>query len=526
MVIYTDRERSKKADLNIVENQTYIIDFEDANLEQIEAEIKGSKLSDFISWHPGNKIGVLKIINYIGNIYIFGKTINVRSNKFLNEYSGDVQFKKILDEIILLSNNIIFSYNSPSFAIREKNQEDNNPTNFLVFNYLKNLIINTELRKRLESNISRILRYPTFKYKHFYRKENIQKCHRIDSMSLNLMTYKVNEYISIEAEHDHLLSLSLTNLLSSSSGQKYFPKQGLNKTSELYYDTPENRFVKYFFEFIYSTVHKFHMNNATTSTVDEINEILHFCRRILNNKFFKNIGRMQILPTNSPALLNRLGYKEIFAHYRDCRLGVKYIIQDFELELMSIDLKKISDLYEYWVFINITKAFLGQDIFIEQISTLDIDNNIQYKTCMRSGIVSIYYNLTESRAKNTSYSVTFRPDITVIYNKDGREFKFIFDAKYKINQINDDIINAKNEDLYKMHAYMDAINNVELAFVIYPGSEFYFYEKNINTPKRTNIDEIELFKGVGAIPLAPGKSEQLNQLEYLALKLREYIDHL
>lgn len=527
MIIYANRENDSRITNQIFENQTYLVDFEDAESSQIKNEIAKSKLSEFISWHEGNKIGELKITNYIGNIYLFGKTLNVKSNKFLQKEDGNVQFKIILDEIIFLSKNIIYSYNSPSFAIREINHDDNEPNNLLVFNYLKNLIVNKELRNKLESNIRQIIKYPTFKYTYIYKEENLEKCKNIDDKSLNLITYKMNDCVLLGDTHSHMLDLPLTHFLSKGDEQFFFPSKIWNKTYELCYDTPENRFIKYFIEFIYSTVHQFFISNKLPESIkNEIDEILHFCRRILNMSFFRNVGRMQILPTHSPALLNRQGYKDIFAHYRNCRLGIQYIIQDFQISSMSIDLKKISDLYEYWVFINIARAFLGEEVFLEQNKSLDLDNNISYNTCMKNDVISIYYNLTESKTRDTSYSVTFRPDITVVYNVNGKEFKFIFDAKYRINKIDEETSNAKNDDIYKMHAYVDAIKNVEFAFVVYPGTKFYFYEKNSSTSKKTNIDEIETFKGVGAIPLTPGVDGQYNQLEYLAVKLNEYLMNL
>ena len=70
-------------------------------------EIKKSKLSQFINWQPGNRYATLNIINFIGNIYLFGFTYDVKSQKFLTHLTGAEQFQTILSDIQNLSKNII-----------------------------------------------------------------------------------------------------------------------------------------------------------------------------------------------------------------------------------------------------------------------------------------------------------------------------------------------------------------------------------------------------------------------------------
>ncbi|WP_018109781.1 5-methylcytosine restriction system specificity protein McrC [Bacteroides propionicifaciens] len=522
MIIYCGK---KEVGDEIIENKTYLVDFEDASPSQIRDEISRAKLSEFILWHEGNKIGDLKITNYIGNIYFFGKTINVKSNKFLKEDTGYTQFKTILDEIVFFSKNIIYSHSSPSFVVRNKDQEDNEPNNLLVFNYLKNLILNENLRIKLESNIRDIIKYSSFKYTYIYKKENLERCKNIDEKSFNLITSKMSDYVLIDDNSDHIFNFPIANFLPKKDGRMFYPNKIWNKTYELSYDTPENRFIKYFFEFVYSKVHLLFVSKVLPESLEnEVDEIIRFCRKILNKGFFRSIGVMKILPTQSKTLLNKQGYKDIFAHYRNCRLGIQYLIQEFEINSMSINLKKISDLYEYWVFINIAKAFLGEDLFMEQTAKLSHDNNISYSTCLKNDTISIYYNLTESKSRNTSYSLTFRPDVTVVYNINGQKVKIIFDAKYRIDKIIVDSGSAKNEDIYKMHAYVDAIKDAHVALVVYPGTEFVFYEKEDTSTTKSEIEDIEMFRGVGAIPLTPGDKEQYKQLEELVAKLNKYVE--
>ena len=173
---------------------------------------------------------------------------------------------------------------------------------------------------------------------------------------------------------------------------------------------------------------------------------------------------------------------------------------------MFIDLKRISDLYECWVFYKVAKVFLGDAIIVEQKDVVLKDGEVSYGICFKNEAVSVYYNWTESRAKNSAYSVTLRPDTTVVVRKDNKVLKFVFDAKYKVHKKNGEEgieRHVKAEDIYKMHTYLDAINNCVFAVVVYPGSEFYFYERDLQHSERRDVVSMESFEGVGAVPLVP-----------------------
>ncbi len=95
-----------------------------------------------------------------------------------------------------------------------------------------------------------------------------------------------------------------------------------------------------------------------------------------------------------------------------------------------------------------------------------------------------------------SYSHSLRPDIVIV--KDGKE-KLILDAKYKGKGFygveTEGVIDSyKEEDLDKMHAYRDAIENVYGAFVLYPGNKTVIYPWH---------EADSVFKGIGALSLKP-----------------------
>jgi len=89
------------------------------------------------------------------------------------------------------------------------------------------------------------------------------------------------------------------------------------------------------------------------------------------------------------------------------------------------------------------------------------------------------------------------------------------DAKFRLDNLGDLVSSgeesvpsvsakAKDADLQKMHTYRDAINGVNAAIVLYPGSESEFWSVGGAKTGITIDDVIEGdLEGVGAIPLRP-----------------------
>lgn len=518
MKIYGERSRQNAINKHLFENQTYYIDFEQSNEDTIAYEINRSKLSNFIEWHKGNRYATLTITNFIGNIYLFGDTYDLKSKKFLTDLTGSEQFQTIINDIQELSKNIIFTYSSPSFVLRQVDYKDVNPTLMIMFNYFKRIILDWDNTIDLQSNIHMIVNNPNFKYSLEYKVDSIQKIKKIDGKVLRSLASDHKYYVKVDPSRTHLINLPITQFISQKSPNKYFPTKALMKKKYLSYDTAENRFVKFFFEYIENIVYRLNaVCGLPESVIEEKEKVLSFCRTILNQSFFNDVGEMVMIPVNSTVLLSRPGYKEIFLHFTRSRFGIKHIFEDFEQESMSIDLKRISDLYEYWVFYKIAAAILGKEIIFEQQDIVLKNGDVAYGICFKNEHISVYYNWTESRARKSAYSVSLRPDTTVVIQHGSNKIKLVFDAKYKVrHKDTEDGIerHIKPEDIFKMHTYLDAIDNCLFAVAIYPGSEFYFYERDLSYSIRRDVSSIETFEGVGAIPLAPNNKELDDQFNH------------
>jgi uncharacterized protein len=111
--------------------------------------------------------------------------------------------------------------------------------------------------------------------------------------------------------------------------------------------------------------------------------------------------------------------------------------------------------------------------------------------------------------------VLFRPDIALDVLGGAQAGWHLFDAKFRLDRIDevmplqDDDLEAqrgeerrgtfKRADLYKMHAYRDAIVGTRSVWILYLGSEYRFFSiegLHLDSP-------VGNFDGVGAIPLPP-----------------------
>ena len=141
----------------------------------------------------------------------------------------------------------------------------------------------------------------------------------------------------------------------------------------------------------------------------------------------------------------------------------------------------------------------------------------------------LVYNqrLSSSRTgQRHSYSVPLIPDIALRIPDGPNAGLHLFDAKFPVQALTDVGLAAGNKDaddekaaeragsfkradIYKMHAYRDAIPDARSVWILYPGGQFRFF----GVPGGGGLagDRVvasaegwpEEFEGVGAVPVAP-----------------------
>lgn len=322
------------------------------------------------------------------------------------------------------------------------------------------------------------------------------------------------------------------------------------------FDTPENQFVKSFLNIADSILTRMReVLTALPSNGENIfrTRILSDCATIENalapllaNRFWQEIGSMTHLPVTSTVLQRRYGYREVFEHFAKIRLATQIpLSRNVILDLLEA--KDIARLYEMWSYFRVlreTQTLLGPPATVlqNQLRQSDTDITLPWEIEVRwHNRVSLTYNahFSQKRAKpRHSYSLPLRPDIVLHVPQGTNAGLHLFDAKFKTNQgasiprENDEriedtsepeqnnkaSISFKNDDLHKMHTYLDALPATRSVWILYPGSECKFYGKNGGDEAFLDTGGPQKLEGVGAIPLLPD--------EHTHEHLRHVLQHL
>lgn len=296
-------------------------------------------------------------------------------------------------------------------------------------------------------------------------------------------------------------------------------------------NVPENRFYKYFLEFIRDLINKLYHENPDAKQVKlslkHYNDIIN---SILSHKYFKDISRLDYVSLNSQVLQKKEGYREILQYYLMFEFGLKISFDDLTDEFRGYqkELSKVYEIWQYFQLIEILNAMTVSDkdlenfvdtenwtITLENIKKLDYFKPLVINDKEIEVILRYNYSFESSETyKNgdlSTYSEQLDPDYTIQLKYENTT-KFIhFDAKYKIKKGT-----YKKEDIHKMHTYKDGINDTLGAFVLYPGEN----------PKTIYYEKDGCFGAVGALCLKPGTTNK-NQKEikkFIKEFVREWLE--
>ncbi len=221
------------------------------------------------------------------------------------------------------------------------------------------------------------------------------------------------------------------------------------------------------------------------------------------------------------------GYREVYKYYLMLQKGLSINGQIFKLSM-----KQIWELYEYWCFLEINRI-LSKKYKLIKHDLIDVNYSGIFVSLNKGSSSSIEYEnertgesfkLTYNRSEGEKITTGQKPDNVLTLQKEGSEveYKFIFDAKYRINpaypdsdyyKIYDGIPGPEEDTINTMHRYRDAIvhNNrdkaeriVVGAFVLFP---YHDEEKFKNHHFYKSIEEVN----VGAFPFLPGSTELISE---------------
>jgi hypothetical protein len=273
---------------------------------------------------------------------------------------------------------------------------------------------------------------------------------------------------------------------------EYTPEKVFENRPYDSYDNLENRFVKHFLEELLLWCNKIIDEYNDKLELNAIRDIKSMLMDYLNNPIFADVKSLDIIPYNSQVLQKREGYKDAFMLW----LRFKAYSPFFEVLKDAIDNKDIATLYEYYCFFKLIEEldeFNNAKLNIDYKPTGELRENVYASI----GSLRIYYN-KEFKYPN-SYSISVKPDFSIYIDN---ELIGVFDAKFRLTsndlepEDNDNDTFAKSDDIYKMHAYRDALK-IRFAVILYPGDKSRFFSLDGNGENKFDIKDIIDMEGIG-----------------------------
>lgn len=372
---------------------------------------------------------------------------------------------------------------------------------------------------------------------------NLRQC--INELILILEEIKLKPYIKTEQKRIVSYTGTQSNIDMielSSNYMKYDPQQGgplserLRNTTprvvpetknNITYDNFPNQYLKFvinnFTNILIDASEYFSKKDQYSLYCNEISEWLEYFEENLQYSFLNSVTlKSRFMNYNSQVLYTRDGYKELFRVVEKYNNALHFNLSFSDTETDKYYVKPVYDLYEMWCFLVVKKVLnrligkeASQDLIVSESSKISINlkTGDQSKVIFEhnSRVITLYYNKTYTTSEDRSYSMDFRPDISIECFDTVNELTkiYLLDAKYKLENLTRKIqgktvevkTHTKN-DIYKMHAYKDSIYNTIAAYILYPGDESTLFQKKSDT-----------FEGVGAFNLIPGKVNDIDSLE-------------
>jgi predicted component of viral defense system (DUF524 family) len=249
---------------------------------------------------------------------------------------------------------------------------------------------------------------------------------------------------------------------------------------------------------------------------------------IARDFLWQGIGKMTHVAASSTVLQQRRGYRAVYRYFVRSHLSARLPLSA-DLMRDLLEAKDVAQLYEIWCYFSIVhelETLLGRPSRAERPRANDFQIQVpwDFEVAWPNGI-RVTFNPRFSRTgKRHSYSVPLRPDIGLEILNGPNSGLHLMDAKFRLERFDEVFAGAesieaqiiqeerlgtfKRADLYKMHAYRDALSEARSVWVLYPGDTFQFFSANESEKSGCYSPGLPM-DGVGAIPMQPGDFERV-----------------
>jgi hypothetical protein len=462
------------------------------------------------------ELAILSFGNFIGRAGLAGATIDVVSTKI-----GPDGVSRLLQEVSEIASSLIFGWRAPLGFQAAGDRSRHAAVPYHQLQFLRQMMLAERSGVRLQDWLGIIERNPTRRFEPERPVVLVNRVRRLDQRAITSIFTRLERLVPVPAGVAVAGSRLAGKLLIGNPHERHFPQTVAAPRGRLSFDTPENRFVRHVVNECLALVCRF---------VDHPklhDELKSDCRRMLGileeaatAPFLAEAGRLNGFQAPTQALAKADGYRELFGFWTDLTAHASLPQHAAETSRL-LEGRDVATLYEYWVFIKILEAIVS--ITRAEPTGPALVERDELGETLALGLVtavgpriSVSFNRTYQRARGTAYSTPLRPDVIVQVG----ETLYAFDAKYRLMRFevsetdaDEDAATYKRADLYKMHTYRDAIAGLKAAFVVYPGTEFVFFERSGN--KRAQASAVTLLDGVGAVPLRPLDADPAAELRAL-----------
>lgn len=299
------------------------------------------------------------------------------------------------------------------------------------------------------------------------------------------------------------------------------------------FDTFENRFVKWMIKQISKRIgvflfryHRLYQESVEERVCQEAQSMSQQLSSMVSQTFLADVGEIHQLASLSLVLQMAPGYRDLYKYFLLLSKGLT-----INGELCNLSMKEIWKIYEYWCFLRINRI-LRQKYCLIKHNLISIDYSGIYLTLVTSKKAEVKYRnpkngevfkLSYNSAEGELVTTAQRPDHVLTLQKEGSTtlYKFIFDAKYRINPAypcsryahSYSTPGPEEDTINNMHRYRDAIVStgksneyrriIVGAYVLFPYHNEEEFSHHVFYKSIAKVN-------VGAFPFLPGHEELLS----------------
>jgi uncharacterized protein len=462
-------------------------------------------------------LALLSFKNFVGTTTLRGVRLRVASSKL-----GPEGTARLLEEVSRLSSSLVFGRGTPVALESAAQRSRASPLPYHQIQVLRDSMLRKPAGARLQDFLAAIARHPTRRFERDRPLVSLNRSRRLDSPALRSIFSHVDRLVPVTSGNMGLLANRLAKALTFGHPPRaHFPTHVASPHARLSFDTPENRFAKHVVSEFLNLARRFSADTRLQKSLrGDCAWMVPILEEALSGEHLENRGAVSALTSPSQALLKMEGYRELLGFWSEYTMHQALPLDPGAVSRF-LEGRDIATLYEYWTFCKVVEAAVaasGSQVCGPAAVTTDAyEGRLTYgcEVTLSNG-VKIAFNRTYTRSRLDAYSTPLRPDVVVTVG----DSEYVFDAKYRLDSLGveesdvddgDAASTYKRADLYKMHTYRDALSKVKAAFVLYPGTEFTFFEASGNM--RTRPEDIEQVDGVGAIPLRPSTAAVSERLK-------------